>query len=202
MVSSIPEGLPAVLAIVLAIGAYRMAQSKAIVRHLPVIEDLSVTSVVITDKTGTLTQNTMTARSVVTVEKEYEVGGEGWDATGQFFYNREVVDPLREHVLSKLLAICGLCNNSTVNREEKGVEIVLASDQLPAETPDSPTQVRQHILLQKVLFWTPSLDLTEDVITKLNGRYKAATPAAGPITIDSAQIKPKEPAQPAPPNKP
>jgi len=86
--------------------------------------------------------------------------------------------------------------------QEKGVEIVLASDQLPAETPDSPTQVRQHILLQKVLFWTPSLDLTEDVITKLNARYKAAAPAVGPITIDSAQIKPKEPAPPAPPKKP
>ena len=86
--------------------------------------------------------------------------------------------------------------------QEKGVEIVLASDQLPAETPDSPTQVRQHILLQKVLFWTPGVDLTEDVITKLNARYKAAAPAVGPITIDSAHIKPKEPAQPAPPKKP
>ena len=86
--------------------------------------------------------------------------------------------------------------------QEKGIDIVLASDQLPAETPESPTQVRQHILLQKVLFWTPSLDLTEDVITKLNARYKAATPAAGPITIDSAQIRPKEPTQTAPPPKP
>ncbi len=86
--------------------------------------------------------------------------------------------------------------------QEKGVEIVLASDKLPAESPDSPTQVRQHILLQKVLFWSPSLDLTEDVITKLNARYKTATPAAGPITIDSPQIKPKEPAQSAPPKKP
>ena len=138
LVSSIPEGLPAVLAIVLAIGAYRMAQNKAIVRHLPVIEDLSVTSVVITDKTGTLTQNTMTARAIVTVEKEYEVGGEGWDATGQFFYNREVVDPLREHVLGKLLVICGLCNNSAVNREEKGVEIV-----------GDPTEASFLILAQK-----------------------------------------------------
>ena len=86
--------------------------------------------------------------------------------------------------------------------QEKGVEIVLASDQLPAETPDSPTQVRQHILLQKVLFWAPGLDLTEDVITKLNARYKPSTPAAGPITIDSAQIKPKEPAPSPPPKKP
>lgn len=93
----------------------------------------------------------------------------------------------------------------TVVREvaqEKGVEIVLASDQLPAETPDSPTQVRQFILLQKVLFWAPSLDLTEEVVTKLNARYKASTPTAGPITIESAQIKPKEPAQPPPPKKP
>jgi len=86
--------------------------------------------------------------------------------------------------------------------QEKGVEIVLASDQLPPETPDSPTQVRQHILLQKVLFWSPSLDLTAEVITKLNAGYKAATPAAGPITIDSAQIKPKEPASPSPSKKP
>ena len=86
--------------------------------------------------------------------------------------------------------------------QEKGVDVVLAADQLPADTPDQPTQVRQHILLQKVLFWNPSVDLTEDVITKLNARYKAATPAAGPITIDSAQLKPKEPAQPAPPKKP
>jgi len=86
--------------------------------------------------------------------------------------------------------------------QEKGVEIVLASDQLPAETPDSPTQVRQHILLQKVLFWAPSLDLTTEVISKLNARYQAAAPSAGPITIDSAQIKPKEPPPLSPPKKP
>lgn len=86
--------------------------------------------------------------------------------------------------------------------QEKGVDIVLASDQLPADTPDSPTQVRQHILLQKVLYWTPGLDLTQDVIARLNARYKGSTPAAGPITIDSAQIKPKEPDQPPAPKKP
>ena len=85
--------------------------------------------------------------------------------------------------------------------QEKGVDIVMACDQMPAETPDSPTQVRQHILLQKVLFWVPGLDLTEDVVTKLNAGYKASAPVAVPISIDSAQIKPKEPTQP-PPKKP
>ncbi|MFH1109740.1 MAG: OmpH family outer membrane protein [Planctomycetota bacterium] len=84
----------------------------------------------------------------------------------------------------------------------KGVDIVLAADQLPAETPDSANQVRQHILLQKVLFWNPSVDLTDEVITRLNARYKASAPASGAITIESAQIKPKEPAPSPPPKKP
>ena len=86
--------------------------------------------------------------------------------------------------------------------QEKGVDVVLAADQLPAETPDSANQVRQHILLQKVLFWNPSVDLTDEVVTHLNTRYKASAPASGPITIESAQIKPKEPAPSPPPKKP
>jgi Skp family chaperone for outer membrane proteins len=86
--------------------------------------------------------------------------------------------------------------------QEKGLDIVLAADQLPAETPDSANQVRQHILLQKVLYWNPSVDLTDEVITRLNTRYKASAPASGPITIESAQIKPKEPAPSPPPKKP
>ena len=93
----------------------------------------------------------------------------------------------------------------TVVREiaqEKKLDIVLAADQLPAETPDSATQVRQHILLQKVLYWNPSVDLTDEVISRLNARYKTSAPASGPITIESAQIKPKEPAPSPPPKKP
>ena len=93
----------------------------------------------------------------------------------------------------------------TVVREiaqEKKLDIVLAADQLPAETPDSATQVRQHILLQKVLYWNPSVDITDEVITRLNARYKTSAPAPGPITIESAQIKPKEPAPSPPPKKP
>ncbi len=86
--------------------------------------------------------------------------------------------------------------------QEKGLDIVLASDQLPPDIPDSPGQVRQHILLQKVLFWSPSVDLTEEVISRLNARYKSANPAAG-ISIDSVQIKPKEAnPKPAEPKKP
>ena len=86
--------------------------------------------------------------------------------------------------------------------QEKKLEIVLAADQLPAKTPDSASQVRQHILLQKVLYWNPSVDITDEVISRLNARFKTSAPASGPITIESAQIKPKELAPAPPPKKP
>jgi len=84
--------------------------------------------------------------------------------------------------------------------QEKGLDIVLASDNLPPDTPDNPAQVRQHILLQKVLYWNPSVDITEDVVTRLNAKYKSSG-ANPPLSIESVQIKPKEPAAP-PPKKP
>lgn len=85
--------------------------------------------------------------------------------------------------------------------EEKGLDLVLASDQLPPDTPENPAQVRQHILLQKVLYWSPAVDITEDVVARLNAKYKSAAPATG-LSIDSVQIKPKEPAPQPPPKKP
>lgn len=85
---------------------------------------------------------------------------------------------------------------------EKKFDVVMASDQLPPDTPDSPQQLRQHILLQKVLYWNPSVDITEEVVTRLNAKYKAGGGAAAPISIDQVQIKPKEAAPANPPKKP
>ena len=56
---------------------------------------------------------------------------------------------------------------------ERGIDIVLAADQLPEEMPQSTTQVRQQIILQKVIYWNPRVDLTDEVVTRLNARYKA-----------------------------
>lgn len=124
LVSSIPEGLPAVLAIVLAIGAFRMAQRNAIVRHMPVIEDLSVASVIITDKTGTLTRNTMMVKTIAAVEKDIVVSGEGWDPHGSFFSGKAAVDPLQDPVLHKLLQVAALCNNASIHLEGDRYEVV------------------------------------------------------------------------------
>lgn len=85
--------------------------------------------------------------------------------------------------------------------EEKKIEIVLASDVLPPDTPDSPQQLRQHILLQKVIYWNPSVDLTEEVVARLNAKYKSGG-AASPLSIEDVKIKPKETAPAQPPKKP
>ena len=81
--------------------------------------------------------------------------------------------------------------------EEKRIDIVLASDKLPPDVPDSAQQLRQHILLQKVIYWNPSVDLTEEVIARLNANYKRS--GGSGMTIDQVQIKPKDaPAQTPP----
>ena len=141
LVSTIPEGLPAILAIVLAIGAYRMAQQRAVVRHMPVIEDLAVTSIIMTDKTGTLTQNTMTARTLLTVERIIEVSGDGWQPKGLFYRDGAVIDPLHDLVLKKLLTIAALCNNASVHLEGDRYEV--AGD---------PTEASFVVLAQKAGF--------------------------------------------------
>jgi len=76
--------------------------------------------------------------------------------------------------------------------DEQGIEIVLAADRLPGESPDSPAQARQMILLQKVLYWKPEVDLTQPVIDRLNQNYKPAAGAAeNPIRpVETAPKKP------------
>jgi potassium/sodium efflux P-type ATPase len=82
-VGVVPEGLPAVISITLAIGVQRMARRNALVRRLPAVETLGATSVICSDKTGTLTRNEMTARRIVTAQDEYLVEGAGYAPTGR-----------------------------------------------------------------------------------------------------------------------
>jgi len=121
LVSGIPEGLPAALAIVLAVGSWRMARRKAIIRRLPAVETLGSVDVILTDKTGTLTQNTMEALRVILSDSEITIEQHMKKDVlrGTFFDNEERILPLEHPQLTKLLHIATLANNAEIIQDGK-----------------------------------------------------------------------------------
>ena len=142
LVSGIPEGLPVVLVIVLAYGARKMANKNAIIRSLPATETLSVTDVIATDKTGTLTQNSMTITEIYLNNQAISVSGSGWNPVGQFFKKGKVIDPLKNFALKKLISIAGL--NSRARLINKGTK-----EKVNYQISGDPTDGASTVLVYK-----------------------------------------------------
>jgi Ca2+-transporting ATPase len=117
-VAAIPEGLPVVVTITLAIGVTRMARRNAIVRRLPAVETLGSTTVIGSDKTGTLTKNEMTVKEVFAGEHVYELTGEGYDPKGEVLSEWLAVDSELGDELKRVFRIGLLCNESDVYEED------------------------------------------------------------------------------------
>lgn len=142
-VASVPEGLPAIISIILSLGVQTMARQKAIIRKLPTVETLGAMTVICSDKTGTLTMNEMTVKAVITADKVYRVEGDSYEPVGN-------IHPIDEPapitvapgtLLERYLRTIDLCNDSQLIKDESGLWKITGG----------PTEGALKVLTAKVL---------------------------------------------------
>ncbi|MGV0028149.1 cation-translocating P-type ATPase [Phormidesmis priestleyi] len=123
-VAVVPEGLPAVITVTLAIGTQRMVRRNALIRKLPAVETLGSVTNICSDKTGTLTQNKMVVQSLHTASASLAVTGEGYSPKGEFTLHNRKINPFDSPEVRALMLACTLCNDSIL-QEEKGQWTIL-----------------------------------------------------------------------------
>ncbi|VBB07958.1 p-type atpase phosphorylation site [Lucifera butyrica] len=158
-VAAIPEGLPAIVTVALALGVQRMIRRNAIIRKLPAVETLGCTTVICSDKTGTLTQNVMTARRIYTAGRAYDVTGAGYDIKGQFTHNNQESNVNQEAQLRQCLLIGSLCNNSVLKQNNVPITgLWRKRDTMGWSIEGDPTEGALLVAAAKAGLWRDELE--------------------------------------------
>jgi len=124
-VSAVPEGLPAIVTISLALGAREFAKRNAIIRKLSAAEGLGAVTIICSDKTGTLTKGEMTVRRLYANNRLVDVSGVGYEPKGEFRQDNHPVNPGNDAEVSMLLKIGSLCSNAQLEQDDKGLWMIV-----------------------------------------------------------------------------
>ncbi|MCE7741924.1 MAG: HAD-IC family P-type ATPase [Candidatus Heimdallarchaeota archaeon] len=141
-VAAVPEGLPVVLTLTMAVGVTRMAKKRSLIRNLPAVEVLGSSTVICTDKTGTLTKNEMTVKAIWTMDHPYDVTGTGYSDNGDIICtdSAEIKDANDDPILLKTLEVCTLANEASISIKDDTPDFDIFGD---------PTEVALLILAEK-----------------------------------------------------
>ncbi len=177
-VAAVPEGLPIVATIALARGMLRMAKRNVLVSRLSAVETLGSTSVICTDKTGTLTENRMTVTYVETPHEGINITGSGLSLEGTFNNANGTIDPSAQRALDEVIQVSTLCNNAALRATEKGVSFVgdpmeaallimgrkagVVRDELVASMPEVKEEAFDSILKMMATYHSINPKIDED----------------------------------------
>lgn len=188
-VAAIPEGLPAVVTIALALGVQRMVKRHALIRKLPSVETLGCATVICSDKTGTLTKNEMTVQAVYADRLLFKVKGIGYEPTGDYWLNNEQANPDNYKGLAKALTCGVLCNGAQLNGEYGAYKVVGDPTEAAILTAAAKASIWKHNLeteyefIQEIPFDSTRKMMT--IVRRGNGRMTAFVKGAPDVLLSN-----------------
>lgn len=164
-VAAIPEGLPAIVTVALAIGVQRMSRRNAIVRQLPAVETLGCATCICSDKTGTLTHNKMVVREIAFPGRKITVSGEGYVPQGEFHEARQRLD--HDPQLEMLLQIAAVCNNAVLKKDNTTVGGRRRREGERWQVVGDPTEGALLVAAAKGGFWREDVESKQPRIAEI-----------------------------------
>ena len=162
-IAAVPEGLPAVVTICLALGMQRMVRRHALLRRLPAVETLGTATAICSDKTGTLTQNEMTVTQVWAAGRLYHVGGQGYSPYGEFRQGEQAIEPESFRPLRLMLKAALLCNDAHLERVEPANGTLRETWRMVGD----PTEGALVVLAGKAGLWRDAVEQAEPRVAEV-----------------------------------